>query len=164
MIFKSIPHYLLCTLILEISSIVLSLTSELLVYRYHVPRSWLRASNNLLVILEETGGNPFEISVKVHLSRIICAQVSESNYPPVQKLVNADLIGEEVSANNMIPELQLYCQEGHTISSITFASFGNPRGSCQNFSRGNCHAPSSMSIVSKVTNSILDTLSSTSEK
>ncbi|QCD83343.1 beta-galactosidase [Vigna unguiculata] len=116
---------------------------------YHVPRSWLRASNNLLVILEETGGNPFEISVKVHLSRIICAQVSESNYPPVQKLVNADLIGEEVSANNMIPELQLYCQEGHTISSITFASFGNPRGSCQNFSRGNCHAPSSMSIVSK---------------
>ncbi|KAL9325195.1 hypothetical protein ACSQ67_005840 [Phaseolus vulgaris] len=116
---------------------------------YHVPRSWLRASNNLLVILEEAGGNPFEISVKVHLSTIICAQVSESNYPPLQKLVNADLIREEVSANNMIPELQLYCQEGHTISSITFASFGTPRGSCQNFSRGNCHATSSMSIVSK---------------
>ncbi|XP_022638745.1 beta-galactosidase 9 isoform X1 [Vigna radiata var. radiata] len=116
---------------------------------YHVPRSWLRVSNNLLVILEETGGNPFEISVKLHLSRIICAQVSESNHPPLQKLVNADLIREEVSADDTIPELQLYCQAGHTISSITFASFGTPRGSCQNFSRGNCHAPSSMSIVSK---------------
>jgi len=131
-------------------SIALSLTSDLLVYRYHVPRSWLRASNNLLVILEETGGNPFEISVKIHLSEIICAQVSESDYPPLQKLVNVDLIREEGSANNMIPELQLYCQEGHTISSITFASFGTPRGSCQNFSRGNCHAASSMPTVSKV--------------
>ncbi|KAH1236768.1 Beta-galactosidase 9 [Glycine max] len=116
---------------------------------YHVPRSWLKATNNLLVILEETGGNPFEISVKLHSSRIICAQVSESNYPPLQKLVNADLIGEEVSANNMIPELHLHCQQGHTISSVAFASFGTPGGSCQNFSRGNCHAPSSMSIVSE---------------
>lgn len=123
-----------------------------------MPRSWLKATNNLLVILEETGGNPFEISVKLHSSRIICAQVSESNYPPLQKLVNADLIGEEVSANNMIPELHLHCQQGHTISSVAFASFGTPGGSCQNFSRGNCHAPSSMSIVSEV-NSILGSFS-----
>ncbi|CAJ1939116.1 unnamed protein product [Sphenostylis stenocarpa] len=116
---------------------------------YHVPRSWLRESNNLLVILEETAGNPFGISVKLHLSRLICAQVSESNYPTLQKLLNADLIVEEVTANNTIPELHLYCQEGHTISSITFASFGTPGGTCQNFSRGNCHAPSSISVVSK---------------
>lgn len=115
-----------------------------------MPRSWLRSSNNLLVILEEIGGNPFGISVKLHSSTIICAQVSESNYPPLQKLVNEDLIAQEVSANDMIPELYLHCQEGHTISSITFSSFGTPGGSCQNFSRGNCHAPSSMSIVSKV--------------
>lgn len=115
-----------------------------------MPRSWLRASNNLLVILEETGGNPFGISVKLHSAGIVCAQVSESYYPPLQKLVNADPIDQEVSANNMIPEMHLRCQDGHTISSITFASFGTPRGSCQRFSRGNCHAPSSMSIVAKV--------------
>ncbi|KAJ1426068.1 Glycoside hydrolase, family 35 [Sesbania bispinosa] len=116
---------------------------------YHVPRSWLRQSNNLLVILEEIGGNPFEISVKLHTARILCAQVSESYYPPLQKLVNADLIGQEVSANNTIPEMHLHCQDGQIISSITFASYGTPGGSCQNFSKGNCHAPSSMSIVSK---------------
>ncbi|KAL2333822.1 hypothetical protein Fmac_015035 [Flemingia macrophylla] len=116
---------------------------------YHVPRSWLRSSNNSLVILEETGGNPLGISVKLHSFRIICAQVSDSDYPPLQRWVNLDLIGEEGSANSMIPELHLHCQEGNTISSITFASFGNPGGSCQNFSRGDCHAPSSMSIVSK---------------
>lgn len=121
-----------------------------------MPRSWLRTSNNLLVILEETGGNPFGISVKLHSARIVCAQVSESSYPPLHELVNANLIGQQVSANDMRPEMHLRCQDGHIISSITFASFGAPGGSCQNFSRGDCHAPSSMSIVSKV-NSTLGT-------
>ncbi|XP_057749485.1 beta-galactosidase 9 [Arachis stenosperma] len=116
---------------------------------YHVPRSWLRASNNLLVILEETGGNPFAISVKLHSARTICAQVSELHYPPLQKLVNVDVIGQEVSVDNMIPEMHLWCQDGQIISSITFAGFGTPEGSCQNFSQGQCHAPSSMSTVSK---------------
>ncbi|CAK8578479.1 unnamed protein product [Lathyrus sativus] len=116
---------------------------------YHVPRSWLKASNNFLVILEETGGNPFGISVKLHSASIVCAQVTESHYPPLQKLVNASLIGQEVSSNDMIPEMQLRCRDGHVISSIAFASFGTPKGSCQSFSRGNCHAPSSTSIVSK---------------
>ncbi|XP_057415650.1 beta-galactosidase 9 [Lotus japonicus] len=116
---------------------------------YHVPRSWLKASDNLLVIFEETGGNPFRISVKLHSARIVCAKVSESHYQPLHKLMNADLIGQEVSANSMIPELHLRCQDGRIISSITFASYGNPEGSCQSFSRGNCHAPSSMAIVSK---------------
>ncbi|OIW19190.1 hypothetical protein TanjilG_04933 [Lupinus angustifolius] len=116
---------------------------------YHVPRSWLRASDNLLVILEETGGNPFRISVKLHSARAICAQVSESHYPPLQNTMNADFIGQEGSVNSMTPEMHLRCQDGQIISSITFASFGSPGGSCQNFSRGNCHAPRSMSIVSK---------------
>lgn len=131
-----------------------------------MPRSWLRASNNLLVILEETGGNPFEISVKLHSARIICAQVSESYYPPLQNLVNADFIGQEVSVNSMTPEMHLRCHDGQVISSITFASFGTPGGSCQSFSRGNCHAPSSMSIVSKVnsTTSLSLCLASTYDK
>ncbi|XP_058731711.1 beta-galactosidase 9 [Vicia villosa] len=116
---------------------------------YHVPRSWLKASNNFLVILEETGGNPFGISVKLHSASIVCAQVTESHNPPLHKLVNASLIGREVSSNDMIPEMQLRCRDGHIISSITFASFGTPEGSCQSFSRGNCHAPSSTPIVSK---------------
>lgn len=115
-----------------------------------MPRSWLKASNNFLVLLEETGGNPFGISVKLHSSSIVCAQVSQSYYPPLQKLVNADLIGQQVSSNDMIPEMQLRCRDGHIISSISFASFGTPGGSCHSFSRGNCHAPNSSSIVSKV--------------
>lgn len=46
--------------------------------------------------------------------------------------------------------MHLQCEDGHVISSIEFASYGTPQGSCQKFSRGNCHAATSLSVVSKV--------------
>ncbi|XVF37956.1 hypothetical protein REPUB_Repub20aG0056100 [Reevesia pubescens] len=116
---------------------------------YHVPRSWLQASNNLLVIFEETGGNPFGISVKLRVPRYLCAQVSESHYPPLWQWLHRDVFDGKVSINDMRPEIHLQCEDGHIISSIEFASYGTPQGSCQNFSKGNCHSPNSLSVVSK---------------
>ncbi|KAK8506257.1 hypothetical protein V6N13_100309 [Hibiscus sabdariffa] len=116
---------------------------------YHVPRSWLQESNNLLVIFEETGGDPFEISVKLRESRILCAQVSESHYPPLDQWLNPDVIDGKFSINDIKPQIRLQCEDGHIISSIEFASYGTPHGSCQNFSEGNCHSPNSLSVVSK---------------
>ncbi|KAJ4846033.1 Beta-galactosidase 9 [Turnera subulata] len=115
---------------------------------YHVPRSWLQVSNNLLVVFEETGGNPFEISVKLRSTRVICAQVSESHYPPPHKWLRQELYGN-VSSDNLTPEMNLRCEGEHIITSIEFASYGTPQGSCQKFSRGSCHAPNSLSLVSK---------------
>ncbi|PNX72447.1 beta-galactosidase 3-like protein, partial [Trifolium pratense] len=44
---------------------------------YHVPRSWLKPTNNLLVVFEELGGNPWKISL---VKRIVhTPRVSESN-------------------------------------------------------------------------------------
>ncbi|XP_021834118.1 beta-galactosidase 9 isoform X1 [Prunus avium] len=116
---------------------------------YHIPRSWLQASSNLLVILEETGGNPFEISIKLRATRVICAQVSESHYPPVQKWLDPDFIDGKIAVNDLRPEMHLQCQDGMMITSIEFASYGTPQGSCQSFARGNCHAANSLSIVSE---------------
>ncbi|XP_044478740.1 beta-galactosidase 9-like isoform X1 [Mangifera indica] len=116
---------------------------------YHVPRSWLQESHNLLVIFEETGGNPFEISVKLRTTGVVCAQVSESHYPPVRNWSSSDFIDGKTSMNDMTPEMHLQCEDGHVISSIEFASYGSPQGSCQNFSRGNCHAPKSLSLLSE---------------
>ncbi|KAF9604781.1 hypothetical protein IFM89_010322 [Coptis chinensis] len=117
---------------------------------YHIPRSWLQASNNLLVIFEETGGNPLEISIKLHYTKAICSQVSESDYPPLQFWSNPGPIHTNVSINAKAPEMHLQCDYGHTISEITFASYGTPRGSCQSFSTGHCHAPSSAAVIAKV--------------
>ncbi|KAI9115008.1 hypothetical protein K1719_014021 [Acacia pycnantha] len=116
---------------------------------YHVPRSWLQASHNLLVIFEEIGGNPFDISVKIRSARTICAKVSESHYPSLSKFGDSDFFGRDLLKSNMTPEINLYCQGGDVISSITFASYGTPQGSCQNFDRGSCHASNSLSVVSQ---------------
>ncbi|XP_061991633.1 beta-galactosidase 9 isoform X2 [Rosa rugosa] len=116
---------------------------------YHIPRSWLQASSNLLVIFEEIGGNPFEISINSLAVGTICAQVSESHYPPVQKWLNPDFIDEKGRVNDRTPEIHLQCQDGFIISSIEFASYGSPQGHCQKFSQGNCHASNSFSIVSE---------------
>ncbi|KAK6930695.1 Glycoside hydrolase 35, catalytic domain [Dillenia turbinata] len=110
---------------------------------YHVPRSWLKESDNLLVIFEEIGGNPFEISIG-----IICAQVSESHYPPLERWFQQDF-NEQSTSTDMTPIMKLECEDGQVISSISFASYGTPKGSCQNFSSGSCHAPKSLSVVSE---------------
>ncbi|KAJ4847971.1 Beta-galactosidase 9 [Turnera subulata] len=116
---------------------------------YHVPiRSWLQVSNDLLVVFEETGGNPFEISVKLRATRVICAQVSESHYPPPHKWLRQELYGN-VSSDNVTPEMNLRCEGEHIITSTEFSSYGTPQGSCQNFSQDSCHAPNSLSVVSK---------------
>ncbi|EYU31481.1 hypothetical protein MIMGU_mgv1a001399mg [Erythranthe guttata] len=114
---------------------------------YHIPRSWLQASGNLIVIFEETEKKPFEISIKSHITETICAQVSENHYPPLHawKINNGTISLNQTAA----PEMHMRCDDGNTISSIKFASYGTPKGSCQNFSRGNCHAPDSISVVSQ---------------
>lgn len=116
---------------------------------YHIPRSWLHESDNLLVIFEETGGNPFDISLKLHSIRTICGQVSESHYPPLWKWSQPDFTDGGILINDTTPEIHLRCDDEHVIASIEFASYGTPRGSCQKFSRGNCHAPNSFSVVSE---------------
>ncbi|XP_042518461.1 beta-galactosidase 9-like [Macadamia integrifolia] len=115
--------------------------------RYHIPRSWLQASKNLHVLFEETGGNPFKISMKSHFTGIICAQVAESHYPPLSSWSHPDVIQGKISIEDVPPEIHLQCDNGHAISSITFASYGTPGGNCQKFFVGNCHAHSSFSIV-----------------
>ncbi|KAK9081203.1 hypothetical protein Syun_030566 [Stephania yunnanensis] len=115
---------------------------------YHVPRSWLKSSDNLLVIFEETGGNPLGISVNLHYTRTICGSVSESDYPPLHRWTRQSSIHGRTSISNTTPEMQLRCDDGHVISDIVFASYGTPLGSCQHFSTGQCHADSSLSVVS----------------
>lgn len=117
--------------------------------RYHIPRSWLQLSNNLLVLFEEMRGDPFKISVKSRSTKTVCAKVSESYYSSLRNWRHSDFIDRN-SENKMIPEMHLQCDHDHIISSIEFASYGNPRGGCQRFYQGQCHAPNSLALVSQV--------------
>ncbi|KAL0795997.1 hypothetical protein Bca101_067374 [Brassica carinata] len=83
---------------------------------YHVPRSFLNPKgDNTLVLFEEIGGNPSFVNFQTIGVGGVCANVYEKNV------------------------LELSC-DGRPISSIKFASFGNPRGKCGSFEKGTCEA------------------------
>lgn len=110
---------------------------------YHIPRSWVHSGENLLVLHEELGGDPSKISVATRTDQEICSHVSESDPPPV------DSWGRNSEPVSLLPEVQLSCEHGWHISSISFASFGTPTGQCGRFAHGICHAQDVLSIVQK---------------
>jgi hypothetical protein len=105
--------------------------------RYHIPRQFLKPQDNLLVLFEEMGGNPQQITVNTVYVRTVCRNVNELSAPPLQS--------EEKE-----PTVHISCEEGKYISAVEFASYGNPMGNCMSFGFGSCHAVSSESVVKQV--------------
>ncbi|KAK6922654.1 D-galactoside/L-rhamnose binding SUEL lectin domain [Dillenia turbinata] len=112
---------------------------------YHVPRSWLQQGQNLLVIFEELGGDPSRISLVKKSVSGICAEVTE--YHPMIKNWNIESYGKPEEFRR--PKVHLRCAHDQVISSIKFASFGTPSGTCGSYQQGTCHAPSSYAILEK---------------
>ena len=117
-------------------------------YRYHVPRSWIKPSGNTLVLLEEMGGDPTKISFATkHTGSNLCLKVSESHPAPVDTWTSDSKFSNRTSP----AVLSLKCPVStQVISSIRFASFGTPTGSCGSFSHGRCNSARSLSVVQKV--------------
>ncbi|KAG0485744.1 hypothetical protein HPP92_009823 [Vanilla planifolia] len=94
---------------------------------YHVPRSFLKTSEpNTLVLFEEAGGDPIDVNFLTVTVGKACASVAEGK------------------------TMTLSCQGDQTISSIEFASFGDPTGTCGFFKRGSCEATETLLAVEKV--------------
>ncbi|XP_077213030.1 beta-galactosidase 16-like [Tasmannia lanceolata] len=100
---------------------------------YHVPRYFLIPSGNLLVIFEEIGGDPLQISINTICTPRVCSHVSESH----------------PSSSVGPPRVQLRCPPGRTITTVDFASFGTPLGDCRNYSMGSCHSTKSLAVAEK---------------
>lgn len=113
---------------------------------YHVPRSWLKLTQNLLVLFEEFGGDPSKISLVKRSVSTVCAELSE--YHPNIKNWQIESYGKTEEFHR--PKAHLHCSPGQAISSIKFASFGTPLGTCGSYQQGPCHAPSSYDILEKV--------------
>uniref|UniRef100_I1NTV5 beta-galactosidase n=2 Tax=Oryza glaberrima TaxID=4538 RepID=I1NTV5_ORYGL len=112
---------------------------------YHVPRSWFHPSGNTLVIFEEKGGDPTKITFSRRTVASVCSFVSE-HYPSI------DLESWDRNTQNDgrdAGKVQLSCPKGKSISSVKFASFGNPSGTCRSYQQGSCHHPNSISVVEK---------------
>ncbi|KAF9603998.1 hypothetical protein IFM89_039352, partial [Coptis chinensis] len=118
---------------------------------YHVPRSFLKPTGNLLVLIEEISGNPLQISVDTISNNKVCGRVS-SSYPP--QLSTWGLIARSgrrhQSPPARRPSVQLECPSGKTISKIVFASYGNPLGDCTHYATGSCHSSNTRRVVEAV--------------
>nr|KYP66909.1 Beta-galactosidase 3 [Cajanus cajan] len=112
---------------------------------YHVPRSWLKPNHNLLVVFEELGGDPSRISLVKRSVGSVCADVSE--YHPNIRNWHIESFGKSEVFHP--PKVHLHCSLGQAISSIKFASFGTPLGTCGNYEQGVCHSPASYAILEK---------------
>nr|AAQ21369.1 beta-galactosidase [Sandersonia aurantiaca] len=105
---------------------------------YHVPRSWLNPTGNLIVVFEEWGGEPTGISLVKRSMRSACAYVSQG----------------QPSMNNWHTKyaeskVHLSCDPGLKMTQIKFASYGTPQGACESYSEGRCHAHKSYDIFQK---------------
>lgn len=115
-------------------------------FRYHVPRSWLKPSGNVLVLFEQAGGDPTKLSFATREVQSICSRVSESHPIPVEMWT-----ADEETRKSAGPTLSLGCPHPQqVISKINFASFGTPHGSCGSFSHGRCSSKRALSIINKV--------------
>lgn len=111
--------------------------------RYHIPRTWVHPGENLLVLHEELGGDPSNISLLTKTGQDICSFVSEADPPPV------DSWKTNLEFTSKRPEVKLACEQGWRIAAVNFASFGTPEGNCGSFHPGACHVDVS-SLVQKV--------------
>ncbi|PRQ23872.1 putative beta-galactosidase [Rosa chinensis] len=112
---------------------------------YHVPRSWLKQSKNLLVVFEEIGGDVSKIALVKRSVSTVCAEVSENH--PHNRNWHTESRGQLEEQKK--PIMSLHCTDGYSISAIKFSSFGTPSGSCGNFQHGTCHAPNSKAVIEK---------------
>ncbi|KAF5751735.1 beta-galactosidase 10 [Tripterygium wilfordii] len=109
---------------------------------YHVPRSWFKPSGNVLVIFEEKGGDPTKIKFARRKVASVCAFIGE-DYPLAEHEYG-------IENNSSRAAVHLKCPENARISTVKFASFGTPTGTCGSYLKGDCHDPNSISVVEKV--------------
>ncbi|XP_022158679.1 beta-galactosidase 5-like [Momordica charantia] len=107
---------------------------------YHIPRSWLKPTKNILVLFEELGGDASRISLLRRSMTGVCGEAVERH------VKNESYI---IESNGEPDSLHLQCNPGQVISAVKFASFGTPSGTCGSYQKGTCHAPDSHAILEK---------------
>ncbi|GAA0150570.1 galactosidase [Lithospermum erythrorhizon] len=113
---------------------------------YHVPRSWLKPKQNLIVLFEEIGGDVSKIFLAKRRTATVCTDTHEHHPSVLNWHTESD--GDKTVVHTT--QVHLNCAAGESISHIKFASFGTPSGTCGAFRKGKCHAQNTHSIVEKM--------------
>lgn len=112
------------------------------VFRYYIPRTFLKPKGNVLVILEEEGGFPPLITIEKVATTTVCGQAKASDH------FNNNY---NTSRREAAEAVHLYCPPNRVFTEILFASYGTPNGGCDDvYSLGLCDSPNSRILVEKV--------------
>ncbi|XP_010431800.1 PREDICTED: beta-galactosidase 14 [Camelina sativa] len=118
---------------------------------YHIPRSFMKEKKkkNMLVILEEEPGVKLDAIDFVLVNRdTICSYVRE-DYPVSVKSWKRE--GPKIVSRSKDMKLKavMKCPPEKQMVAVEFASFGDPTGTCGNFTMGKCSASKSKEVVEK---------------
>ncbi|KAK1370335.1 Beta-galactosidase [Heracleum sosnowskyi] len=113
---------------------------------YHIPRAFLKPEKNLVVIFEEAGGIPHNITILTVNRDTICTLVSEVTPPSVLSFERKENQLRSI-VDGVKDGAQLQCPAGKVIEKVEFASFGDPIGACGMYSLGKCHYPNTQIVV-----------------
>ncbi|KAG2703152.1 hypothetical protein I3843_06G116500 [Carya illinoinensis] len=114
--------------------------------KYHIPRSFIKPTENLLIVLEEEKGNPEDIEILLVNRNTICIVINEYHPPHVKSWQRKESKIRPV-VDTVKPAAQLKCPNHQEIVDVEFASYGDPYGSCGSFFMGNCNAPITKEVV-----------------
>ncbi|KAL7125494.1 hypothetical protein ABFS83_14G120600 [Erythranthe nasuta] len=115
---------------------------------YHIPRSFLKAKRNLVVVFEETGGVPEKIEVVIVNRDTICSVISEFHPPHIKTWERKDNVFRAIV--DPVKSAQLSCSDNKVITNVDFVSFGDVEGACGAFSPGKCDSPKARKLVEKM--------------
>ncbi|PIN19160.1 Beta-galactosidase [Handroanthus impetiginosus] len=112
---------------------------------YHIPRSFLKPKDNLLVVFEETGGNPEKIEILTVNRDTICSVITEYHPPHVKSWERKN--NQFRSIVDPIKAAHLTCPDKKVIEKVEFVSFGDADGACGSFVRGKCDSSKAHKVV-----------------
>ncbi|KAK9199938.1 hypothetical protein WN944_015132 [Citrus x changshan-huyou] len=105
---------------------------------YNIPRSFLKPTGNLLVLLEEEGGDPLSITLESVVIDSVCGKARASHY-------------RHYNGSREAKVVHLQCAPNGYITKILFASYGTPFGGCgrDGHAIGYCDSPNSKFAAEK---------------
>ncbi|CAA0827710.1 Beta-galactosidase 13 [Striga hermonthica] len=115
---------------------------------YHIPREFLKPKGNLLVVFEETGGNPEKIEIVTVNRDTICSVITEYHHPQVKTWERKNNVFRNIT--DPIKAAYLTCPDNKLITKVEFASFGNSDGACGGFKPSPCDSTAVHGLVEKV--------------
>lgn len=117
-----------------------------------MPRSILKAKDNMLVVLEETGGNPETIEILEVNRDTICSVITEYHPPNVKTWERKD--DKFRAIFDPVKAAHLSCPDDKIIGKVEFVSFGENEGACGYFLPGKCDSSKTHQVVQDVKKTI----------